>query len=143
MDMEPETNMTKTYTFDEQIVSDLHKDAYGYRPVAAWWTEWRLSDDDGKQQIWDAVVRASQLAVALDEQERLVAKADFEEKLAQFLDLADGDRETALRWFIDSLPEYERDMAISYGADYLMYHFNLPSSYFNELETAAASLRKQ
>lgn len=40
------------------IVSDLHKDAYGFRPVQTFWTEWELLDDEGKQAVWDYMVRA-------------------------------------------------------------------------------------
>lgn len=38
------------------IVSDLHKDAYGFRPVQSFWTEWNLLDDAGKMEMWDYMV---------------------------------------------------------------------------------------
>lgn len=44
------------YTFNEIEVSDLHKDAYGFRPSHDFWREWELSDNDGKQQIWDSMI---------------------------------------------------------------------------------------
>ena len=45
------------YSFDENTLSDLHKDAYGFRPHNdGFWTTWRDADDDGKQAIWDGLV---------------------------------------------------------------------------------------
>lgn len=44
------------YTFDERCVSDLHKDAFGFRPNHDFWREWELSDNDGKQVIWDSLI---------------------------------------------------------------------------------------
>ena len=42
------------YTFDEQTLSDLHKDARGSRPRSDWfWDAWNQADNDGKQAIWD------------------------------------------------------------------------------------------
>jgi hypothetical protein len=45
------------YTFSEELLSDLHKDARGFRPRSEWfWHDWNTSDDDGKQAIWDNLV---------------------------------------------------------------------------------------
>ena len=44
------------YTFDELSVSDLHKDAYGFRPSESFWREWQASDNDGKQELWDSMI---------------------------------------------------------------------------------------
>jgi hypothetical protein len=33
-------NMEKQYTYDERIVSDLYKEAYGSRPRADFWAKW-------------------------------------------------------------------------------------------------------
>ena len=42
-----------TYTFDADIVSDLHKDAFGRRPSEGFWDRWNSGDDDQKQEMWD------------------------------------------------------------------------------------------
>lgn len=44
------------YTFDEDSVSDLHKEAFGFRPNACFWREWELLDDRGKQELWDQLL---------------------------------------------------------------------------------------
>ncbi len=45
-----------TYTFDEQILSDLHKDAYGSSPSNGFWRQWSHSTMDEKQDIWDGIL---------------------------------------------------------------------------------------
>ena len=45
------------FTFDEQTVSDLHKDARGFRPRAAFIEGWNQSDDENKQAIWNGLLR--------------------------------------------------------------------------------------
>ena len=45
------------YTFDENTLSDLHKDARGSRPRSDFfWDTWNQADNDGKQAIWDGLV---------------------------------------------------------------------------------------
>lgn len=46
------------YTFDERSVSDLHKDAFGFRPGEYWWREWQAASMDEKQQLWDDLIAA-------------------------------------------------------------------------------------
>lgn len=33
------------FTFDQDTVSDLHKDVFGFRPDQEWWTVWRSAND--------------------------------------------------------------------------------------------------
>jgi hypothetical protein len=53
-----------TYTFDDQVVSDLHKEAYGFRPTTGFWEEWAGSNSDQKQVTWDRLI-----LVAAEEEE--------------------------------------------------------------------------
>ena len=54
-----------TYTYDDQTVSDLHKDAYGTRPGATFMRVWKGLSPDDKQGLWEA------MCIELDrEQER-------------------------------------------------------------------------
>ena len=45
-----------TYTYSEDLISDLHKDARGYRPTEAFWNAWNFQDDEGKQTAWNVLV---------------------------------------------------------------------------------------
>ena len=44
------------YTFDENIVSDLFKDAHGFRPSGSFWVTWEQASNLRKQIIWDDLV---------------------------------------------------------------------------------------
>ena len=54
--------MTTTYTYDERIVSDLHKEVYGCRPREGFWRHWNESTADEKQEL---------LAFVADQRKRL------------------------------------------------------------------------
>ena len=49
--------MTK-YTYDENIVSDLHKTVHGFQPNGFFWDCWINGTDDDRQEIWDDLVHA-------------------------------------------------------------------------------------
>jgi len=70
------------YTFDAQIVSDLHKDAYGCRPSSFWWQCWNEATDDEKQAEWDDLLVALHRSIADEEQETRLALEQFEQELA-------------------------------------------------------------
>jgi hypothetical protein len=45
-----------TYTFDENLISDLHKDAYGFRPDVSFWATFAAFNPDQKQALWDSMI---------------------------------------------------------------------------------------
>ena len=90
------------FTFDEQTISDLHKDARGFRPHAAFTEGWRQSDDENKQAIWDGLLRELDHVQAEEARREPEALADFELEVLRTIDLGAGDRKTALRWMTQS-----------------------------------------
>ena len=44
------------YTFDENLISDLHKDAYGFRPDMSFWATFAAFNPDQKQALWDSML---------------------------------------------------------------------------------------
>jgi hypothetical protein len=87
-----------TFTFDENIVSDLHKDAYGFRPVGCFWTEWEGANDAGKQVIWDQLVRGVAESIEADNQAEADAIRAFDAEVALYIENGALNRETAIRW---------------------------------------------
>lgn len=112
-----------TYTFDENIVSDLHKDARGFRPTQYWWDQWSLCTDTQKQTMWDG------LCVELDEEmdrervEKARAMLAVTERLEQMYKLGAKSEVQALQWIMKA--EEFSDYDLQYGADYFCYHFCL------------------
>jgi len=86
------------YTFDAQIVSDLHKDAYGCRPSAFWWQCWNEATDDERQAEWDDLCETLKRTMAREEEEQKAALADFEADLAKIMEMQRIDEKTALAW---------------------------------------------
>ena len=115
-------HMTK-YTFDEQIVSDLHKDAYGFRPKADFWTYWNQSSDDWKQKIWDGLLEDLQVAL---EQDRLAHEEALEPLRAEVkknLELGARDEQQALKWIVQSLNPTLQDLW--YGGSWVCFELGL------------------
>ena len=93
------------YTYDENLFSDFHKDAYGFRP-----RDHRFYDATPaeKQVIWDDVGRAFDDANAQEELAKRESQINFEKEVQYILSLGASNRETALRWMTDDRTFYTR-----------------------------------
>ena len=87
------------YTFSTELVSDLHKDAFGYRPSADFMDMWNNGlSDEGRQAEWDYMIKALNASM---EEEKIREQYDlesFETSLKLIMDTHSIDEETALRW---------------------------------------------
>ena len=90
------------FTFDDQTVSDLHKDARGFRPHAAFMEGWNSSDDENKQAIWDGLVRELERHQAWEAIREREALSEFQGELEILIESGAGDRQTALRWMTET-----------------------------------------
>ncbi len=94
---------TKTYTFNADVLSDLHKDAYGFRPNETFYREWDCLDDDGKQDLWDRLVDAVGDSIREEKQYHDMAIAEFEGWVAQTMKIVvDSTREDCIRMMHDA-----------------------------------------
>ena len=112
------------YTFDETIVSDLHKDAYGYRPDAYFWEEWTQCGDDTRQAMWDNMLVELEQTRDREAQEQIAAINAFELEIANALDVGASSREDAVRWIVQGLELSDIDMM--YGGSYICFLKGLP-----------------
>ena len=83
------------YTFEDNLFSDLHKDAYGFRPRYHRYYE---ASNDEKQEIWNdlcALLEQNEAQARQLEKERI---AYFEDRINDVIGLGAGNRKTALRW---------------------------------------------
>lgn len=114
------------YTFDENIISDLHKDARGFRPSQYWWDQWELCSDDQKQVMWDSLIQ--ELNEAMEQQRKDEARAAFAltQRLEQMYELGATSEVQALKWIMEA--EEFSDYDIQYGPSYFCYHFGLSYS---------------
>lgn len=112
-----------TYTFDDSLISDLHKDAYGFRPSAAFWHDWNNKTPEQKQMEWEYL--CSELEREEERQRKLQEKAldEWSSRMHEYsrrygITLAD-----AVRW------DMEAHDAVG---DVGYYCYKLGISYVNE-----------
>ena len=119
------------YTFDENIISDLHKDARGFRPTAGWWSVWEDLSDDAKQETWDSLCQ--ELSETMDRERRLEAEAmiALHQRIQGTMLLGAKDEVQALKWIMEA-EEFD-DHDLQYGPSYFCYHFGLSYSAEKEL----------
>jgi hypothetical protein len=117
------------YAFDENIVSDLHKDAYGFRPSGSWWMMWNEASDLRRQEIWDDLIDALRAEQEYEAERHARAIERFEGLVSKTIEHGAADRETALRWIMDA-SECNDDW------EFLCHVYGLPYGFFNKLEAA-------
>jgi len=114
-----------TYKFDSDVVSDLHKDAYGFRPKVGFWNRWNAASDDVKQEIWDGLVAFLNQEVIRERERQEQAERDFEVRIQQLMSMGAKTREMAIRW-LDEAYETNGDY------DYLEYSLGLTYGYLKK-----------
>ena len=90
------------YTFDDNIVSDLHKDARGFRPCEYFWEEWTQSPDNVKQIIWDKLVVEMEESMAEQKAAEARALVEFHKIVATQMKFCNTDWKTALEFLADA-----------------------------------------
>lgn len=132
-----------TYTYDEQIVSDLHKDARGYRPDEYFWEEWTQCGDDTRQSMWDNLL--NELAAENARQKDAYARAEiaFHQRIQGAMLVGAKDELTAIRWILEAEAFTEIDLA--YGSDYMAFHFGLPykGEFDQQIQTVINTMTKE
>ena len=80
------------------MISDLHKDARGYRPSQYFWEGWKELSDEGQKEIFDML--AEELKIREQDEREMEQRAikTFEARIADVIKLGAGNRQTALRW---------------------------------------------
>lgn len=93
--------MTTEFTFDYDLFSDLHKDAYGMRPR---WHRFYEEDttDAERQQFWDWAIRDLEIRIEEDRRLEEEAVARFEAQVVSNLEMGAADRATAIRWILQA-----------------------------------------
>ena len=91
------------YTWDTDLLSDLHKDARGFRPSREFFETWEFADADTRQAIWNDLIEELDETMAREKEEQQLAIAEFEKSVQNIMLSGAGDRKTAIRWIVDGL----------------------------------------
>jgi len=112
---------TATYTFDNDIAGDLHKDAYGFRPHSSWWAAWAIMSDAEKQQEWDQLVESMKTREASRIECEQQAIVRFETLVTKTVTAGAASRADAIKWLMQGeevngdTNYFEYLMGIPYG----------------------------
>ena len=90
------------YTFDDNIVSDLHKDARGFRPCEYFWEEWTQSPDNVKQIIWDNLVDEMNRAMEQQKKDEAAALVKFRKIVAAQMQFCSCSWTRAVEYLADA-----------------------------------------
>ena len=113
--------MTK-YTYSDDLISDLHKDAWGHRPSQSFFLRWEESSKDEKEAIWnnlidDMVKNDAEEARLKAENASILAK-----RIKETCKLGAKNYRTAIKWILEA-DELEEDWL--YEGGFLCYQFNI------------------
>jgi predicted Fe-S protein YdhL (DUF1289 family) len=114
---------TRNYTFDADTLSDLHKDAYGFRPRdEEFWNAWDSADDDGKQRIWDRILDDLDRALETEREIQQEAIAEFNRRVSHYTSVVlNSTREDAIRVMHDlymtngNVESLEYELGVPFG----------------------------
>ena len=98
------------------FISDVSKDAYGFR-MRRDWDSMSMAE---LEALADDISKAAAEAAKREEEEQAKAVETFETNVIDMIDMGAENRETAIRWIVESL-----DMGPSATAEYACYNLGL------------------
>jgi len=115
-----------THTYSDDIISDLHKDARGFRPSEYFWEEWTQSPACAKQIIWDQLCDELERNMAEEARQQAKAIARLHNRINDTKAIGAANTVEALKWIFeaDELSDYD----LAYGKSFVCYHYGLPYS---------------
>ena len=113
-------------SFDENVISDLHKDAYGFRPDSSFWNTWAAFNVIQKQALWDSMLADLNRSILQEEEETQMAINKFEDRIENLMHDC-TNRSRIVQWIMDS-----EDC----NGDVEQFEFlnNLPFGYLKKME---------
>lgn len=95
-----------TYTFSDELISDFHKDARGFRPRGLFMDIWNAATDAEKQRIWDCLEEDFREREEQEAAAETAALNDFFQQLVLNKSLGATSTAEAVRWMIQADREY-------------------------------------
>lgn len=116
--------MTTQYTFDSDLISDLYKDAHGFRPSEYYFDRWDQASDDEKQEMWDYLCHVAADKAESERRYEEQAMAEFDAAINTAINSGAKDRATAVRWMVEAW--CPGDDVVAYDLDRFCYDHGLP-----------------
>jgi hypothetical protein len=122
------------HSFSDELISDLHKDAKGFRPSESFYNNWINASNKEKQSIWNALIKEFNAKVEEENAQEELAIKSFNDKINKMIACGAEDTKQAMRWIVDSLGLSNTDKL--YGEQYICYKLGLPYSYAEKFTEA-------
>jgi len=113
------------YTFSDDCISDLHKDAYGFRPKMGFWTRWSTATDAEKQQEWDRLVQVLEQSIEEEKINFQSSIARLEDRIQGLIELGAKNRAMAIRWLDEAF-------RTNGDTEFLEWHLGVPYGYLTK-----------
>ena len=126
------------YTYSDELMSDLHKDAYGSRPGISYRLFWETLSKGEKQAEWDMMIETMQAQQEFERQLQSQAFAEFEQQVVRNMVHGALTRKDAIRWILDSMELSPYD-----DAGYVCYKLGLPYQMEHEFVDILAEMHKE
>lgn len=106
-----------------EVWSDLHKDAYGFRPRD--WDRVNSLSLEAMTAEYDRMIVALEESIEEDKRQKARAVEEFEASILDTIRLGASDRATAIRWIRDGF----NDETVTLDDGYFEYLLGLPYGY--------------
>jgi len=103
------------FTYCDDIISDLHKDAYGFRPGQRFFDDWSEYTPTEKQEVWDSLISTMEHNQKEEARHEAANLAKFREQVAATMKFCDCNWKKAVEFLADAEGEdIDNDQAFDY-----------------------------
>jgi len=97
------------FTYDDNLFSDYHKEALGFRPSAETYAKWSVMTPESKQSLWDHLCKVADYRMNEEKRREEEAIVSHEATIKEYMRMFELSCEDALRWDMESYPELRCD----------------------------------
>lgn len=90
------------FNYSNDLISDLHKDARGFRPKEYFWEEWNQLNDESKQCIWDTLISELEENNKINEERERVALVSLRHRVAKTMKVFDCNWKVAMKILVEA-----------------------------------------
>ena len=90
------------YTFADELISDLHKDAYGFRPSQRFFDDWAEYTPAEKQETWDSLIATMEYNQKEEERIEAANLVEFRKQVAATMKFCDCNWKKAVEFLADA-----------------------------------------
>jgi hypothetical protein len=91
-----------SYTYEDNIISDLHKDAYGFRPTQRFFDDWAEYTPAEKQECWDMLCEEMDRSMKEQAAAEAAALVEFRKQVAATMKFCDCNWKKAVEFLADA-----------------------------------------